>query len=102
MISMTMRQLRLSIEVYNTNLEYFKNNDMPTPQNTPSAKKAAEFSLKNVDFSKFLDNQDNFDSNKLRHEKEFCEPLLLGNTKLDIGYTENIENPKVIIINLDM
>lgn len=100
MISMTMRQLKHSIEVNHSNLEYFQNNEMATPQNTPSAKKASEFSLKNVDFSKFLDNQDNFD--KQKHEKEFCEPLLLGNTKLEIGYTKNFENPRVIVINLDM
>ena len=80
------------------NLEYFQNNDMATPQNTPSAKKAAEFSLKNIDFTKFLENQNNFEANIVHHEREFCEPLFLGNTKQDIGYTSSSDTPKVNLI----
>jgi|LauGreDrversion4_2_1035121.scaffolds.fasta_scaffold2299254_2 hypothetical protein len=68
---------------------------MATPQNTPSAKKTADFSLKNVDFSKFLDNQNNFESNPIRHEREYCDPIFIGNSAQDIGYSENSNCPKV-------
>jgi hypothetical protein len=68
---------------------------MTTPQNTPSAKKAADFSLKNVDFSKFLDNQNNFESNPIRQEREYCDPLYIGNSAQEIGYSQNSNSPKV-------
>ncbi len=73
---------------------------MATPQNTPSAKKAAEFSLKNIDFTNFLENRNNFDTNIIRHEREFCDPLFLGNTNQEFGYTKDADTPKVKNYNI--
>ncbi len=83
-------------------LEYFDNNESATPSNTPSAKKAAGFSLKTVDFSKFLENInddkndfDNFVSNDFRQTRNlnFCENTYVGTGRYDLGCS--INTPKV-------
>jgi len=58
---------------------------MPTPSNTPSAKNQVGFSLKNIDFSKIIndkneDSDDNFDNfEKFKAPKlNFCESPCVG------------------------
>ena len=83
-------------------IEYFDNNESQTPQNTPSAKKATEFSLKNIDFSKYLESRDDYSSanNKMshhtRHELTFCSNTLIGNGKFEVGCTTDDNKQKVI------
>ncbi len=79
-----------------------------TPQNTPSAKKQGnDFSLKNIDFSKFLDSRNDYNNNisyatsdfkHEQHELSFCEPTYLGNSKKEVGVTKSADNPKVVLI----
>jgi hypothetical protein len=83
-------------------LEYFDNKDSTTPSNTPSAKKnSTDFSLKSVDFDKFLNVQNNYDSyasSNLKSDLTFCEETYIGNTKDDFGITQN--GKKLICSNL--
>jgi hypothetical protein len=84
-----------------------------TPQNTPSSKKQGnDFSLKNIDFSKFLDSRNDYNNNSNsyatndfkheQHELSFCEPTYLGNTKKEVGVTKYGDNPKVIITKINL
>ena len=79
-----MERLKLLIEVNLNYIEYFENNDSATPSNTPSAKKAHEINLKQIDFNKFLNNY-NEDNINIRNEKVYCDITYLGDSLQDVG-----------------
>jgi hypothetical protein len=63
-----------------------------TPSNTPSTKQTKTFSLKGVDFGKFLNvqnNRDDYASNNINDDLTFCEITYIGNTKGDFGVSLN-------------
>jgi hypothetical protein len=96
------------VEVFNRSkmsyfmcLEYFQNNDSATPSNTPSGKKAADVTLTTVNFDKFLNMQNGYESytsNNFKMDLTFCETTCIGNAKCEVGISQN--GQKMICNNL--
>jgi hypothetical protein len=89
-----MTRLKGSTEVkeHIYHLEYFDGKDSTTPSNTPSAKQANEFTLKTVDFDKFINVQNNYDnyaSNNFKDDLTFCDTTYIGNSKGELGASVN-------------
>lgn len=79
-------------------LEYFNNkNDSTTPQNTPSAKQNQNFTLKNIDFDKYIpkNEYDSYASNDLRQNFKFCSSTYIGNGSSESGCTTSESDKKV-------
>jgi hypothetical protein len=59
--------------------------------------------LKNIDFTKFLENRNeniSYSTSDFSHQLTFCEPTYIGNSKGETGITKSIDIPKVCGFNI--